>query len=138
MQKSLALSSIVGPDAEPPRKEKIDTESPTSMADQFHQFAQEDTPMNVSVPGNMPGLVMWAIGRHGPIVLFVATTWFLYQDNKAYQSQMIEVVKSQIAVNTQQVVINAQVVTQMGEVKNAISAMADEAKRAHRLLPEKP
>lgn len=138
MEKTLSLSPLASPDDESPRKKKIDTEPSTTMGEQFHKFAQEDTPMNVSVPGNMPGLIMWAIGRHGPIVLFVATTWFLYQDNKAYQAQMIEVVRSQISVNTQQVLINTQVVSLMGEVKSAMSAITEEAKRAHTIYPTKP
>lgn len=108
------------------------------MGAQFHKHAQEDTPVNVSVPGNMAGLIMWAVGRHGPIVLFVACTWFLYQDNKTYQAQMLEVVKTQIAVNTQQVSINAQVVTQMEKVEDAISAMVEEAKKAHAIIPKNP
>lgn len=106
------------------------------MAKQFHQHAQEDTPSKVPVPESWPGIIMWALGRHGPIVLFVFSTWLLYNDNKENQAQiykdnresqaqMMEVAKAQIAVN-------AQVVAQMVDVKLAIEDLVDEAKRAHR------
>jgi len=123
----------------PPQKHKSNPEPKiTDMARQLHGYAQEDTPTNVSVPGNWPGIVMWAFGRHGPIVLFVLSTWFLYQDNKTNQaqiykdsretaSQMMEVAKSQIQVN-------AQVVTQMTELKTAISQMVDEARKVHQRM----
>jgi hypothetical protein len=88
------------------------------------QHADEDTPRRVSVPDSWPGIFMWALGRHGPIVLFVVSTWFLYQDNKVNQAQMLEVAKAQIAVN-------AQVVGQLTELKISIAAMVEEAKRAH-------
>lgn len=105
------------------------------MAKQFHKHAEEDTPSKVPVPESWPGIIMWALGRHGPIVLFVFSTWLLYQDNKENQSQiykdnresqaqMLEVAKAQIAVN-------AQVVAQMTEVKVAIADLVQEAKRAH-------
>lgn len=89
-----------------------------------HRFASDDTPGRVSVPDSWPGIIMWALGRHGPIVLFVVSTWFLYQDNKANNAQILEVAKAQIAVN-------AQVVTQLTDLKISIAAMAEEAKKAH-------
>ncbi len=111
----------------------------SAMAKQIHGYAQDDTPSNVSVPESWAGIFMWALGRHGPIVLFIFSTWLLYNDNKASQAQiykdnrettgqMMEVAKAQIAVN-------AQVVAQMTEVKVAISAMVEEAKRAHQHTP---
>lgn len=101
--------------------------------------ADQTTPATVSIPNSWAGLLMWAIGQHGPIVLFVFSTWFLYNDNKANQAQiykdnretqaqMMDVAKAQIAVN-------AQVVTQLTDLKTAIGQLADEAKRAHRANP---
>lgn len=120
----------VGEDLPPTQK----LEEP-SMSEQFHKYAQEDTPAKVSVPENWPGIIMWAVGRHGPIVLFVWATWLLYNDNKATQeqihkdaresqTQMMEVAKAQID-------INGQVVAQMSDVKLAIKDLVEEAKRAH-------
>lgn len=139
---SLFYSAIPVPmpsDDEPQKKRKPETERLTDMAKQFHGYAQDDTPTRVSVPDSWPGIVMWALGRHGPIVLFVASTWLLYNDNKITQAQiykdnrettvqMMDVAKAQIAVN-------AQVVAQMVEVKVAISAMVEEAKKAHHAQP---
>ena len=134
MKPTILYSAGEGDDSD--SKQKTAPKRVPDMARQLHQHAQEDTPTNVSVPGNWPGLVLWALGRHGPIVLFVFSTWLLYQDNKENQAkiyednresqaQMLEVAKAQIAVN-------AQVVAQMTEVKVAISQLVEEAKRAHK------
>ena len=109
------------------------------MAKQFHNYAQDDTPTNVSVPGNWPGIVMWALGRHGPIVLFVVSTWLLYNDNKANQAQIYkdnrETAGQMMDVAKAQIEVNAQVVASMTELKMAISSIAEEAKKAHHMQP---
>lgn len=71
---------------------------------------------------------MWAFGQYGPWVLFACSTWFLYQDNKISQGQILEVAKTQIIVNTQFVV-------QMTDIKNALTQLVEEAKKAHNHNP---
>jgi len=95
---------------------------------QLHQYAQNKTPADVSVPQTLPGLALWAFGQYGPWALFVVSTWLLYNDTKATQAQLLEVTKSQIS-------INAQVVTQMEGVNTAIKQMVEEAKKAHHAQP---
>jgi hypothetical protein len=90
----------------------------------IHNHAEDDTPRRVAIPDSWAGIWMWALGRHGPVVLFVAATWFLYQDNKVYQKDLLEVAKLQIS-------INAQMVTQLDNLKTSIAAIAEEAKKAH-------
>jgi hypothetical protein len=93
----------------------------------FRTIADDDTPKGVSIPDSWAGILMWALGRHGPVVLFVAATWFLYQDNKAQQAAILEVAKAQIS-------INAQVVVQLADLKTSILALTDEARKAHAKL----
>lgn len=83
----------------------------------FRTAADDDTPKGVTIPDSWAGILMWALGRHGPIVLFVVATWFLYQDNKASQAAILDVAKAQIAINTQ--------------VASALAALTEEARRAH-------
>lgn len=106
-----------------PDKRKSTTHE--GMVQKIHRHAQEATPTNVSVPANWPGLVVWALGQYGPWVLFVVSTWLLYNDNKANHAEMIEVAKSQIAVNSQ-------TVGQLTRLEAAITALAEEAKKGHK------
>lgn len=90
-----------------------------------HRYADQDTPERVNIPDSAFGLCVWALGRHGPIVLFVVSTWFLYQDNKISQAQILEVAK-------QQIVINSQMITEMNGLQLAVKALVEEAQRAHK------
>lgn len=90
----------------------------------IRDHAEDDTPRRVSIPDSWAGIVMWALGRHGPVVLFVFATWLLYNDNKVYQKDLLEVAKSQIAINSTMIV-------QLNDLKTAITSLADEAKKGH-------
>lgn len=90
----------------------------------FRTIADDDTPKGVSIPDSWAGIIAWALGRHGPVVLFVVATWFLYQDNKAQQAAILDVAKAQIS-------INSQVVVQMSDLRASITALTEEARKAH-------
>lgn len=97
----------------------------------IRNHADDDTPKRVAISDSWAGVMMWALGRHGPIVLFVFATWFLYNDNKAYQKDLLEVAKSQISINSTQLAQGATMLVQLNELKTAITSLADEAKRGH-------
>ncbi len=105
------------------------------MAKQIHDYAQDDTPSSVTVPGSYAGILMWAFGKHGPIVLFVISTWLLYNDNKANQAQIYkdsrETGAQLMEVARAQITVNGQVAASLSEMKSAIVLLTDEARRAH-------
>lgn len=103
--------------------------------------ADEITPKSVEFGSGWPRLFFWMFGQYGPWILFVGSTWFLYQDNKALQLQVLEVTKAQIAVNAQVVtgLADNKVELKQGlyEMNRLLAQINEEAKRAHAVTAPK-
>lgn len=97
-------------------------------------YADDITPQAVKVKDKWD-LLIWMFGQYGPWIFFGFATWFLYQDNKVMQGQILEVTKSQIMVNAQVVTglaeVRADFKTSLVEMNKQLTVIADEAKRAH-------
>lgn len=105
------------------------------------QFAEDSTPSTVNIRDRWD-MLAWAFGQYGPWILFGFSTWFLYQDNKVMQTQILEVTRAQITVNAQVVTgladVRSEFKTSLVEMNRQLTVIADEAKKAHlRAMGEK-
>lgn len=53
-----------------------------SLREKLTKYAEQDTPHQVSMEGSVMNLVIWAVGRFGIGIVFLAMTYMLYQDQR--------------------------------------------------------
>lgn len=94
------------------------------MPPRLHQFAQADTPEQVTVPSSWPGLATWAIGRFGIGIVGIYGLWIVYGDLKATNERMMRILESRA-------VTDAELARSMSGLTAAITKIADESRSAH-------
>lgn len=62
--------------------------------DELHEIAHHDTPDEVSVPNTWPALAVWAVGRFGIGIVFLAMLVLVYKDLRDSSNVMVEVVRA--------------------------------------------
>ena len=97
--------------------------------DALHRIAQADTPSQVEVPATWHGLVIWALGRFGGIViatLFLAYAW--YDSNESHKRQM----ERMMLIMESKARNEAELSMALSKLSVAIDQMGIEARQAHR------
>lgn len=98
--------------------------------DTLHQIAQNDTPAAVHVPPTTNGLIVWAIGRFGGIVvatfLASAAAWTLYGDHKAQNERMFQILERKLESDIR-------LADAISKMTQAVNELGVEARSAHRV-----
>lgn len=66
--------------------------------DELHQIAEKATPADVNVPQTWGGLLVWAVGKWGVGVVFLALLVPVYQDLKISNRQLAEISSANVRV----------------------------------------
>lgn len=97
--------------------------------DTVHTVAQRDTPDWVDVPNNWRGLLIWAVVRFGPGMLFaVIMGWFLsvvYTDQKVTSERLLVLLEARA-------VSDVKLADAMSQLSRAVDDLKREAQTAHR------
>ena len=64
----------------------------------LHQAAEESTPAGINVPQTWGGILVWALGKWGIGVVFLAMLVPVYQDLKASNATMAEMSAANVRV----------------------------------------
>lgn len=98
-------------------------------ARRLHQFAQEDTPVNVNVPSGWAGIIAWLAGRYGVAILVAVACMYalhqVYQDYKQLTVVVLEALQRQTEVNAKSLIIMEQLQRTMEDIQR-------DAREAHR------
>jgi hypothetical protein len=68
--------------------------------DDLHTFASDSTPQSVEIPKTYAGLLVWAVGKWGIGILFAVFLVPVYQDLKASNQRVADVIQSTVQVLT--------------------------------------
>ena len=66
--------------------------------DEIHSIAESQTPPEVNVPQTWGGLIVWALGKWGIGIVFLALLVPVYQDLKISNSQFATISSSNVRV----------------------------------------
>lgn len=66
--------------------------------DDLHKIAEKSTPEEITVPQTWGGLLVWAIGKWGVGVVFLALLVPVYQDLKISNQQLAEISSANVRV----------------------------------------
>lgn len=96
--------------------------------DVVHSLAEADTPSIVEVPNTWSGLLVWAVGRFGSGILIAAICIVgivrVYGDMREQNQALILLIKEQTQASSG-------LQTALNELRNSLTAVANEAKMAH-------
>jgi hypothetical protein len=99
-----------------------------SKASAIHRIAQQDTPQMVDVPDTWSGLIVWALGRFGGIVVATAFLAYAWHDgNESHKKQterLITLLENKARTDTE-------LATALKGLSVAIDEVAKDAKQAH-------
>ncbi len=99
-----------------------------SRTSTLHRIAQSDTPQMVDVPETLSGLVIWAIGRFGGIVVATAFLAYAWHDGnetrKKETDRLITLLENKARTDTE-------LATALKGLSVAIDEVANDAKQAH-------
>jgi len=99
-----------------------------SKASALHRIAQSDTPQMVDVPETLSGLLIWAIGRFGGIVVATAFLAYAWHDGnetrKKETDRLITLLENKARTDTE-------LATALRGLSVAIDEVAKDAKQAH-------
>lgn len=87
--------------------------------DEIHKFATSTTPQDVPIPQTWGALIVWAIGKFGIGVVFLAMLVPVYQDLKASNQQTANLTAANvraIEAMTHQLRANQEETRRLGEV----------------------
>ena len=94
----------------------------------IHRIAQLDTPQTVDVPGTWSGLIVWALGRFGGIVVATAFLAYAWHDgNESHKKQterLITILENKARTDTE-------LAGALRGLSGAIDDLAKEARQAH-------
>lgn len=66
--------------------------------DELHQAAQQSTPPDVTVPQTWGGIIVWALGKWGIGIVFLALLVPVYQDLKTSNSHLASISTNNVRV----------------------------------------
>ncbi len=103
-----------------------------AKASVLHRIAQSDTPQMVDVPETWSGLIVWALGRFGGIVVATAFLAYAWHDgNESHKRQterLITLLENKARTDTE-------LATALKGLSVAIDEVAKDAKAAHFTRP---
>jgi len=66
--------------------------------EELHSLAQQSTPADITVPQTWGGILIWALGKWGIGVVFLALLVPVYQDLKTSNAQLASISTSNVRV----------------------------------------
>jgi hypothetical protein len=77
------------------------------MTEIIKDFAEKDTPQEVSIPDSRSGLLIWAVGRFGSgiIIAIFAVWWLVRIDDRAAEREaaLLDAYRNQTSINVETV-----------------------------------
>jgi hypothetical protein len=98
--------------------------------EEIHDIAESTTPPEINVPRTWAGLVVWALGKWGIGIVFLALLVPVYQDLKTSNARIYGIIERSAEVSTQNVRAMEALAAKI-ESSNAATARLEEA--LHRL-----
>lgn len=106
------------------------------MTQALHRLAAGDTPSNVEVPQNPYGVTVWALGRFGIGMVFLALFWFKDQDNKVANERVYQDMKANTERVMQTTEKRAESDLKLADALTGLTRIVDEVRKeaelAHR------
>jgi hypothetical protein len=93
--------------------------------EELHEFAESTTPAEINVPKTWAGLAVWALGKWGIGVVFLALLVPVYQDLKISNSRFYEIIRQNAEISTQNVRVMEALATKIEASNTAIQRLND-------------
>lgn len=102
------------------------------MTQALHDIAERDTPQQVEVPKGWPGLLVWAVGRFGGIIIATALCAValkkVYEDMQSTNQRILILMESRA-------VSDARLSDALNQLSKVVDDLRREAASAHRQQP---